>query len=53
MCVLMPTENQLLKSLEWCAAITVPTSEIKAYRQCHGLSYLIGAEWNRMHNRML
>lgn len=53
MCVLMQTENQLLESLEGCAAMFVPTSEIKANGRYHGLSYLIGAEWNRVHNRML
>lgn len=31
----------------------VPTSEIKANGRYHGLGYLIGAEWNRVHNRML
>lgn len=31
----------------------VPTSEIKANGRYHGLGYLIGAEWNRVHSRML
>lgn len=49
----MQTEDQLLKSLKRGAAMIVPTSEIKAKGRYHGLGYLIGAEWNRVHNRIL
>lgn len=53
MCVLLQTEVQLLKSLERCADMIMPTSEIKASGRYHGLGCLTGAEWNAVHNKML
>lgn len=49
----MKTEDQLLESLERCAAMIVPTSEIKMSSGYRGLGYLTGGEWNTVHNRML
>lgn len=53
MCVLMQTEDQLLKSLERYVTTIVPTSGIKASGRYHGLGYLTGAEWNAVRNGML
>lgn len=53
MYALMKTEDQLLESLERCAAMIVPTSGMKMSSRYHGLGYLTGAERNTVHNRML
>jgi len=53
MCVLMQTEDQLLKSLESCAAVVVSICGMKASSGYRGLGYLTRAEWNAGHNEML